>query len=152
MSTGCNYTSDIGANGVGATLKKMREMREFTHEEVAHRLRLQVSVIEFVESEAFPGNLPEIFAKGYLKSYARLLQFSEEDIQAMLAALEFKSVLLNWSAMPAKRSHDMHHPLIYFIVIMLILIMIALFIFWWEPTVYQAIYQTLYQIIYQYLH
>lgn len=138
-SSGCELTIDINAEGIGVALKKMRELRELSKEEVAHRLRLQTGIIDLMESGSFPGNLPEIFAKGYLKSYARLLQFSEPDILSMLELLKFHSPLYNATPYSTLNVLQSSPHFSYLLTGVSVLIMIALLIMWFEPTVIEIL-------------
>lgn len=140
MSSGAECTIDIQAEGLGAALKRMRELRELSTEEVAHRLRLQSQVIELMESGAFPGNLPEIFAKGYVKSYARLLQFSESDIATMLNSLTFHPPLFNTSYYSKQDNAAAGSPRVsHLLTGLAVLIMIALLAIWLEPSLYNVL-------------
>lgn len=140
ISSECDFTVDINAEGVGTSLRRMRELRELTKEEVAHRLRLQHAVIELMESGSFPGNLPEIFAKGYLKSYARLLQFSDADVLLMLESLKFHSPLYNAAHFANHGIHkDSSSRSTYLLTGLVVLIMIALLAVWLEPSLYEAL-------------
>ncbi|HXW60303.1 MAG TPA: hypothetical protein VEK06_02075, partial [Myxococcota bacterium] len=44
---------DVRAEGIGDSLKRMRELRELSKEEVAHRLRLRLGIIDLLESKSF---------------------------------------------------------------------------------------------------
>jgi cytoskeletal protein RodZ len=137
----CHLTMNLNDDGIGNTLKRMRELREFSKEEVAHQLRLQTSMIDLLESDNFPGNLPEIFARGHLKSYARLLQFSDDDVKKMLTSFEVKD---NYSAIAHYSTtlianHSSRFT--YFLTGFAILIMITLLLMWLEPSFYPIIKQ-----------
>ena len=130
---------DVRVESIGESLKRMRELRELSKEEVGHRLRLRPAVIDLLESNAFPGDLHEIFARGYLKSYAHLLQFSEEDIKAMLASLEYKTRALGTSLFSDKAIYYPSYLFTYLLTGLIVLIMIALLVIWFEPMLYDAL-------------
>ena len=117
----------------------MRELREYSIEEVAHRLRLRQGMIELLESKSFPGELPEIFARGHLKSYARLLQFSEQDIQSMLASFDYPPNTAGISSLSAITGIGLSKQMTYLLTGVGVLIMIAILTVWLGPTLLEVL-------------
>lgn len=77
--------SSQGSDSVGAALSAVRLARGLSVEDVAGRLRLKVAQIEAIEADRFglfPGH---VFARGYVRSYARLLGVDEAP---MLSAMD----------------------------------------------------------------
>ncbi len=74
--------------GIGERLKTTRESMQLSQKEAAARLYLNVKIIELIENEAFNEGPPATFMRGYLNSYARLLSFPEDEINAALKQLE----------------------------------------------------------------
>lgn len=69
-------------------LKTTRESQGLSLQEAALRLHLSPRFIEMLENEnLFHVNLPPIYLRGYLRSYARLLNISEQEITAVLEKL-----------------------------------------------------------------
>lgn len=58
---------------VGTRLRLAREQRGWTREEVATRLKLQAGLIRRLEEENYEGIAHAVYLRGYLTSYARLL-------------------------------------------------------------------------------
>jgi len=73
--------SDSGA-GCGARLRQAREAAGLTHEDVSARLKIAVRVIRALESDDWSPLGAPVFARGQLRSYARLLKL---DIELELA-------------------------------------------------------------------
>ncbi len=70
------------AIGPGGMLRTARESLEVTLREVADALNLPNQVIEAMETDDY-ANLPSaVFARGYLRSYARLLDLDEDAVVA----------------------------------------------------------------------
>ena len=68
--------------GAGVQLQYAREAHQWTQEQVASRLRLDVRLIIALEQDDY-SNLPApTFARGYLRSYARLLAIDPEPLLA----------------------------------------------------------------------
>ncbi|MDR3492588.1 MAG: helix-turn-helix domain-containing protein [Gammaproteobacteria bacterium] len=76
---------------IGATLKAARERLQLSDKEVAARLHLKPKIITNIESEQFDKGLPSIFLRGYLRSYAKLLNFSDDQINQLLSELEISN-------------------------------------------------------------
>ena len=69
-------------NGPGAELKAAREGMDVSTREVADALNLPVNVIESLEADDFERLPPTVFTRGYLRSYARLLELTPESLLA----------------------------------------------------------------------
>ena len=78
---------------LGAKLQSARESMNLDRKDTAAQLRLNESVIDMIENDSFPTSMPQIFIRGYIRSYGKLLQLSEEDIQAGLTPLQPKPVI-----------------------------------------------------------
>ncbi len=74
--------SDTPETGPGADLKTTREDMEVSTREVADALNLPVNVIEALEADDYERLPPTVFTRGYLRSYARLLELSPESLLA----------------------------------------------------------------------
>ena len=74
--------SEATQNGPGAELKAAREGMDVSTREVADALNLPVNVIEALEADDFERLPPTVFTRGYLRSYARLLELSPESLLA----------------------------------------------------------------------
>lgn len=75
-------------SGLGARLKSAREAMNLSEKEAAARLYLNVRIISFIESENFSDGPPMTFMRGYLRSYAKLLNIPDPEIKAALAEIE----------------------------------------------------------------
>ena len=74
--------SDTLKAGPGADLQAAREGMEVSTREVADALNLPVNVIEALEADDYERLPPTVFTRGYLRSYARLLELSPESLLA----------------------------------------------------------------------
>ena len=71
----------------GARLKAAREALHLSPKDAGAHLHLNPRIINIIENEDFTNGPPAIFMRGYLRSYARLLSFSDADIEAALKNL-----------------------------------------------------------------
>lgn len=77
-------TEDVGipADGPGSALKSAREALSVSEREVADALNLPLTVVEAMEANDYD-NLPTaVFTRGYLRSYAKLLELDPDVIIA----------------------------------------------------------------------
>ncbi len=80
--TDANQEYTLG--GFGARLKTAREAMNLSQKDAALRLHLNPNILQILETENFQKAPPATFMRGYLRSYARMLDFNEEDINAAL--------------------------------------------------------------------
>ncbi len=71
----------------GSELALLREARGLGLDDVAERLRCSPAVIEALETHQ-PTGLAPVYAKGYLRRYAELLELDAESTEALLEGLE----------------------------------------------------------------
>ncbi|CUX95714.1 Cytoskeleton protein RodZ [Candidatus Gullanella endobia] len=64
----------------GGRLRQARENIGLSQQAVAERLCLKVSTIRDIENDYVNPNLDSTFLRGYIRSYARLVHISEEEI------------------------------------------------------------------------
>lgn len=65
---------------LGAKLRRARESQRLSQIDVARRLRLRLEVIESLERDDFSKLPAAVFVRGYLRSYAKLVHLSEDEI------------------------------------------------------------------------
>lgn len=72
--------SIAAASSPGERLKQAREQAGFSIEKVAKDLYLDAQVISLMESNRFKDLGAPVYAKGYIRKYARLVGLAEEDV------------------------------------------------------------------------
>lgn len=98
---------EYASGGFGARLKAAREAMHLTQKEAATRLHLSPSIIDILESDNFEKAPPATFLRGYLRSYARLLNFNEEAIQAALTQAGLETPAPRTPVVPLLRGETM---------------------------------------------
>jgi cytoskeleton protein RodZ len=76
--------------GPGKRLKAAREAMEVSAREVADALNLPLRVITALESDDYERLPPSVFTRGYVRSYARLLELSPDEILALYPEVDIE--------------------------------------------------------------
>jgi cytoskeleton protein RodZ len=140
LTTG-NTMMNIDVNGnekksnnfsLGEHLKLTRERMNLTVKDAANRLHLNANIITIIESGDYKNAPPIIFMRGYLRSYAKLLNIDENTINIALSQIELavpdKPHTLNPTVNPALHSG---HPYIRWTTYAVIACLIGLLCIWW---------------------
>lgn len=77
---------DRASAPLGQRLRAARETRNWSHADVANRLKLPLKLIERLECDDYEGLTDGVFLRGYLRSYARLVGVSVEQATSVAAA------------------------------------------------------------------
>jgi cytoskeleton protein RodZ len=125
--------TDVMINSLGERLKKAREAMSLTIKEAAAHLHLSSKIIDMIENEQFSKGPPATFMRGYIRSYARLLNVSDYEIHHTLKELDIVAPIKSTSlpilqTRSMERSNRYLHWITYLIVITLI-ILVGL---WWH--------------------
>lgn len=125
-------SEDMEVIGPGQMLADARKALNLTQKEVATRLNFTVSLVINIENEQFDSKLPATFTRGYLKSYARLVNVAEEDVLASYdllgVAATQQAEMQSFSRITEKQAENNRLMWIsYFIVALLI----ASTVVWW---------------------
>lgn len=67
-------------NSLGTYLRTERELRQMSLEEVAQVTRIPLRTLQHIEGDNFKALPGEVFARGFLKSYAHSLGLPEDDV------------------------------------------------------------------------
>lgn len=66
--------------GIGASLRRARERKGWTTQDVSSRLRLMSRQVEAIEEEEFTKLGPPVFARGFVRNYAKLLGIDPDEL------------------------------------------------------------------------
>ncbi len=77
------------SSGPGERLKKCRESMKLTRVDIATRLNLRINIIEALEKDDYKYIPKSVFARGYLRSYAKLLNLPPNEIVDSFNLLEW---------------------------------------------------------------
>jgi cytoskeleton protein RodZ len=65
---------------IGHYLKKLRGQLGFTLQDISSKTKISLAYLEFLENEEFSSLPNEVFIKGFLRSYAKVLGLSEMEV------------------------------------------------------------------------
>lgn len=126
----------MAIDNIGLHLKTAREGMKLTEKDVAAQLHLSPSIIQLIEKNDFTNGPPTTFLRGYVRSYARLLHFSEEDVTAIVNQLTEKLPLPSntYAAAPPLSNYTATplHGYLRKMTYLVIIILIVLVLFWWN--------------------
>jgi cytoskeletal protein RodZ len=71
---------------IGQYLRRMREERRMSVEEISRATRMPVVSVERIEADQFDELPGEVFVRGFLKSYARTLNVPVDEVLARYTA------------------------------------------------------------------
>jgi cytoskeleton protein RodZ len=96
--------SESGQASVGQILRDAREAQGITLEDAAARLRLMHRQVEAMEADDFEGLGQPVFARGFVRNYARLLGLQPEALLEQMGGAPAESTPVNQAEPPLPRS------------------------------------------------
>lgn len=116
----------------GVKLKKCREARNLSIEEVAGKLHLRPSVVVELESDVIDHDISMTFTRGYIRLYARFLDLDPapilEEFDELANPVKQPAKLQSFSQKVAKQASDARLMMFSYFVLFVI---IALAVIWW---------------------
>lgn len=81
----------MNLNPLGETLKAKREEQNLTLKEISDKTRIHIRYLQAIESGEFSRLPGELYAKSFVRQYARALGFSVDEIAATLDLLAYET-------------------------------------------------------------
>lgn len=128
-------TPEPSAALFAARLQATREALRFDRKDVAAQLRLNEKVIKMMETNDYPTDLPPTFIRGYLRTYAKLLNIPESETLQHIEAIQPKSIV---TVTPANESASsivslpQQNYFMHIFTSVIVLTLIALVGTWWH--------------------
>jgi cytoskeleton protein RodZ len=122
--------------GPGQILSEAREKASLTVEHIANRLNFKVKLVECIEQDIFNPKLPATYNRGYLRSYARLVNVDVSEVLSAYDMLDVakvqRSEMQSFSNLTEKQAE---HSRIMWLSYIIAAILFGLMIMWWlqEP-------------------
>lgn len=120
--------------GLGNRLRSARETMRISEKDAAARLHLNSKIITILENEEFENGPPDTFLRGYIRSYAKLLNIPDSEICAALTQMappqpiiQPNTPLAIMNTRPNYNSHRYLRSMTYVVVAMLVILVSV----WW---------------------
>jgi cytoskeleton protein RodZ len=123
--------SEIGQSSVGQTLRDAREAQGITLEDAAARLRLMQRQVEAMETDDFESLDPPVFARGFVRNYARLLGLAPEALLARMEGAPAEATEVSHAAPPQPHSWLSSPWLILLLLGLLVAVVVPVALYWW---------------------
>jgi cytoskeleton protein RodZ len=121
------------SKGPGEILREAREAKGLEQREVADQLRLRKQIIELLEADDYSTFSTATFIKGYLRSYAKLLDLDDTELFEAYKARGFKEVESSqMQSFSRRKKHEENDNRLMLITYVVIIIVVALVIWWWQ--------------------
>ena len=121
--------TESNEQGPGQQLRAARELLGVSPREVADVLNLPLRVITALEADDYDGMSPTVFTRGYLRSYARLLELNADDLLAQYPQVQREPepvdesvVVSNWRRPELLRAAGIAAALVVLLAIIVVLV------------------------------
>lgn len=119
---------------IGGTLKEKRLQLGFDEKHVANELKISIDQVLALEDSNFNYFRSVTFARGFLKSYCRLLEL---DHIALVEAFDSRRADAGTTIKPVDKVHKQTHlgdPIVIFTSVVIVSVLVFL-VFWWPTTI-----------------
>jgi cytoskeleton protein RodZ len=123
--------SESGQPSVGQVLRDAREAQGITVEDAAVRLRLMHRQIEAMETDAFESLGQPVFARGFVRNYARLLGLAPDELLARMEGAPAEPAAVSHVEPPLPRSWLASPWLILLMLGALLMVTVPVGLYWW---------------------
>lgn len=123
--------SESGQASVGQILRDARDVQGITLEHAAVRLRLMQRQVEAMETDDFESLGPPVFARGFVRNYARLLGLAPDALLARMAGAPAEPAEVSHAAPPPSRSWLSSPWLILLLLGLLVLVAVPVALYGW---------------------
>ena len=121
-----------GEASPGGLLRRRREQRALSVAEVARRLHLDAGIVEALEKDDYARIASPVYARGYLASYARLVEADSERIIALFDSIApAEPPAIAPAVKPPMQVSSSHHGL-RALTYLIVLGLIVLFVIWYR--------------------
>ncbi|MFD2228836.1 RodZ domain-containing protein [Alkalimarinus sediminis] len=120
------------SSGLGLELRRGREAKGYTVERIADELHLRPSIVIAMEEENYKLLPGDIFLKGYIRSYARLVGLSEDKVVQLLDLHLNREEELKAQTKQVKGKEKRKKHSKYAVLILLIAIVLGVLLYFWS--------------------
>lgn len=126
-------SEDMEVVGPGQMLSEARKKLSISVDDVAEKLKFKNSLVKNIELDLFDQKLPATFNRGYLRSYAKLVNVDVDEVMSaydMLGVAEVqRSEMQSFSNLTEKQAE---HSRLMWLSYLIAAILLGLLILWWQ--------------------
>lgn len=123
--------NENGLSSIGRTLRDAREAQGMTVEDAAGRLRLMHRQIEAMETDDFESLGQPVFARGFVRNYARLLGLAPDALLTRMEGAPSEPTAVSHAEPPLQRSWLTSPWLILLLLGLLVVVAIPIALYLW---------------------
>jgi len=123
--------SESGQSSVGQILREAREAQGLSLEDAAARLRLMNRQVEAMEADDFESLGQAVFARGFVRNYARLLGLVPEALLARMEGAPAEPAAVSLAEPTPSRSWLTSPWLILLLLGLLVVVAVPVALYWW---------------------
>lgn len=123
--------SENEPSSIGRTLRDAREAQGMTQEDAAARLRLMHRQIAAMEADEFESLGQPVFARGFVRNYARLLGLKPEMLLAHMEGAPAEPAAVTYVMPPQPRSWLSSPWLVLLLLGLLVVVAVPVALYWW---------------------
>ena len=123
--------SEIKQSSIGQVLRDARETQGLTLEEAAARLRLMQRQVVAMEADEFESLGQPVFARGFVRNYARLLGLEPDALLASMEGAPAEPAVVSHAAPPPPHSWLSSPWLILLLLAVLVVVTVPVALYWW---------------------
>ena len=133
-------SEDMEVVGPGQMLSEARKKLSISVDDVAKKLKFKNSLVENIELDLFDQKLPATFNRGYLRSYAKLVNVDVDEVMSaydLLGVAEVqRSEMQSFSNLTEKQAE---HSRLMWLSYLIAAILLGLLILWWQQEPKQTV-------------
>ncbi|MEW6998969.1 RodZ domain-containing protein [Colwelliaceae bacterium BS250] len=127
-----DINDNIEVVGPGKMLREARLGLGLTEQQVAKQMNLRPTLIIQIEHDQFDANTPEIYVRGYLKHFAKIVQVDTQTVLSAYAALTIaKHQGTQMQSFSQTTRNKTEHNRLMIISYFIIFLLMALTVVWW---------------------
>jgi len=123
---------DMEVVGPGQMLSQARAVLGLSTQNIAEQLKLRLALIVNIEKDIFEKNISETYIRGYLRSYAKIVRVTEEDILASYKMLSVAKTqcaeMKSFSKITEKQAAN---SLLMWVTYLILFILLGSTVMWW---------------------
>lgn len=123
---------DMVMVGPGQMLSEARQKLSLSHDDIADKLNFKKCLVANIEQDVFDHKLPATFNRGYLRSYAKLVNVDTDEVLSAYDMLDIaevqRSEMQSFSNLTVKQAE---HSRLMWLSYLIVAVLFGLMVLWW---------------------